>query len=134
MKETAVDCNLNKNDNKGIACMNIVGDMKSYTFHPDLQVDKTLTYMEFKQEKQEDVKPGEAIKLKFIATARGRFIIYPKKDNTTPNEVYNMYSENTPDERQLPGDLYHRAIVAGQIKPIGLFTKTPFGDKSIQMI
>jgi hypothetical protein len=134
MKEAAVDCNLNKNDNNGVACMNVTGDMSGYTFHPDLQIDKTLTYMEFTKEKIEGAVAGEAPKLKIISTGRGRFLIYPKKDNVTTNEVYNMYLPDTPNERQLPGDLYHRAIVLGQIKPVGIFTKTPFGDKTIQMI
>jgi hypothetical protein len=52
MKETAMDCGLNAADNDGVACFVVDGKPDQYIFDPDLQVDKILTSIEFKEVKE----------------------------------------------------------------------------------
>ena len=104
--------------------------INKYMFHPDLEKDKTTVGIELKEEKREE---KEVPPIKYILSNSTRYLIYPKTDNTTPDMVYDIFSERSPDERRLPGNLYYQAIAMGQIKPIGKYTKTPFGDKSVQL-
>jgi len=55
MQETAVDCELNEADNGGVTCLEIDGRPDQYLFDPDLQVDKLITSIEFKEEKRKPV-------------------------------------------------------------------------------
>jgi hypothetical protein len=52
MKESAVDCKLNAADNAGIQCLQINGRPDQYIFDPNLQIDKTITGIEFTEDKQ----------------------------------------------------------------------------------
>jgi hypothetical protein len=47
MKESAVDCKLNAADNIGVQCLQINGRPDQYIFDPNLQVDKTISGIEF---------------------------------------------------------------------------------------
>ena len=49
MKEAAVDCGLNSADIKNVQCLNINGHPDQYLFDPDLEVDKRITGIQFKQ-------------------------------------------------------------------------------------
>jgi hypothetical protein len=103
--------------------------INKYMFHPDLVIDEQTMGIELKEEKREEtVQP-----IKPILYSGTRYLIYPQKDNATTDSVWDMYPERSPDERRLPGNMYYQAIVMGQIKPIGKYTKTPFGDKSVQI-
>jgi hypothetical protein len=65
MKEVAVDCELNKNDNEpDIKCSTIDGLATQYMFDPDLETDVLLTASQFREQKKvvkEIVAPGAAV-------------------------------------------------------------------------
>jgi hypothetical protein len=64
MKETAMDCGLNAADNEAISCFVVDGRPDQYIFDPNLEVDKILTSIEFKEVKQakvEEAEPAAAI-------------------------------------------------------------------------
>jgi hypothetical protein len=61
MKEAAVDCELNSADNETIQCFRVDGRPDQYLFDPDLQVDKILTEMEFKEETRKKVVKREDV-------------------------------------------------------------------------
>ncbi len=58
MKETAMDCGLNGADNDAVSCFVVDGRPDQYIFDPNLEVDKILTSIEFKEDKQ--IKKEEA--------------------------------------------------------------------------
>ena len=83
MKETAMDCGLNAADNDAVSCFVVDGHPDQYIFDPNLEVDKILTSIEFKEVKEaraEEAAPVAAIMAKLGAPAppasRG-----PKKAN-----------------------------------------------------
>ena len=49
MKESAVDCQLNRGENEPIKCLRIDGHPDQYLFDPDLEVDKLITSITFKE-------------------------------------------------------------------------------------
>ena len=65
MKEVAVDCELNRNDNEpDIQCSTIDGLATQYMFDPDLETDILMTASQFREEKQvmkEIVAPAAAV-------------------------------------------------------------------------
>jgi hypothetical protein len=52
MKESAVDCKLNAADNVGVQCLQINGRPDQYIFDPNLEVDKSISGIEFEVVKQ----------------------------------------------------------------------------------
>jgi hypothetical protein len=62
MKETAMDCGLNAADNDGVSCFVVDGRPDQYIFDPNLEIDKILTSIEFKEVKEakKDVEAPEA--------------------------------------------------------------------------
>ena len=52
MKETAMDCGLNAADNDGVSCFIVDGKPDQYVFDPDLEVDKIVSAIEFKEVKE----------------------------------------------------------------------------------
>jgi hypothetical protein len=52
MKETSMDCGLNAADNDGVSCFIVDGKPDQYIFDPDLEVDKIVTAIEFKEVKE----------------------------------------------------------------------------------
>jgi hypothetical protein len=48
-----MDCGLNAADNDNVSCFIVDGKPDQYIFDPDLQVDKLLTSIEFKEVKEE---------------------------------------------------------------------------------
>jgi hypothetical protein len=53
MKESAMDCGLNAADNDAVSCFVVDGKPDQYIFDPNLQVDKILTSIQFKEVKEE---------------------------------------------------------------------------------
>jgi hypothetical protein len=49
MKEAAVDCGLNSADIGDVQCLRITGHPDQYIFDPNLEVDKRITGIEFKE-------------------------------------------------------------------------------------
>lgn len=111
MKESAVDCGLNRADNEDVRCVRIDGRPDQYLFDPDLEVDKIITNIEFKamEQEKEDVmdkmevvakKLGEAdvipkkgmIRAKKIRYRGVNYILQPKPN--TGGLVYLMFSES----------------------------------------
>jgi hypothetical protein len=63
MRESAMDCGLNAADNDNVSCFIVDGKPDQYIFDPDLQVDKLLTSIEFKEvvEETKDITETEAL-------------------------------------------------------------------------
>ena len=64
MKETAMDCGLNAADNEALSCFVVEGRPDQYIFDPNLEVDKILTSIEFKEVKEakaDEAAPAAAI-------------------------------------------------------------------------
>jgi len=86
MKESAVDCNLNAADNNGVRCFIIEGRPDKYIFDPNLEVDKIVTSMEFKQQaKTSNVKE----EVKVFSYKGVNYISNPKPDSG--NLIYYLY-------------------------------------------
>ena len=70
MKESAVDCQLNRGENEPIKCLRIDGHPDQYLFDPDLEVDKLITSITFK-EQSEDVPVSSGVLEKALEKVLG---------------------------------------------------------------
>jgi len=59
MKESAVDCDLNTADNIGVQCLQINGRPDQYIFDPNLQVDISITGIEFEDKKSVPIEKDD---------------------------------------------------------------------------
>ena len=78
-----MDCGLNSADNDAVSCFVVDGHPDQYIFDPNLEVDKILTSIEFKEVKEaraEEAAPMAAIMAKLGAPAPPA-IRGPKKAN-----------------------------------------------------
>jgi hypothetical protein len=112
MKATAMDCGLNGADNDAVSCFVVDGRPDQYIFDPNLEVDKILTSIEFKEDKQikqEEAAPAAAtaaIMKQLGAPAQGprtkaaqlivmewegvEYLLYPKPKSG--GLVFNLYA------------------------------------------
>ena len=125
MKETAVDCNLNAADNDGVQCMNLYGRPDQYLFDPNLEVDKIITSVEFKEDdrKEDDRKEdmdngarriarelGSSIRTSSkvinvpVCTFKGtKYLLQPKKG--AGGLAFHMYLMTDTDFRNVVGEV-----------------------------
>jgi len=115
MKESAVDCALNRNDNKNIACMDIQdGKMNTYSFDPNLAIDIETTQVknEPTQKRLKDTAPSK-FQDEVLEIEIGSKIYQISLQKGSGDTVYDIYpNDNRPD--------YSILILQGKIKPIGI--------------
>lgn len=122
MKESAMDCSLNAADNVGVQCLQINGRPDQYIFDPNLQVDKSITGIEFEVVKQpvaaeEDTvaervakELGTSIRTSSeivnipVCTFQGvRYLLQPKPG--AGGLAFNMYHMEDDDYRNKVGEV-----------------------------
>ena len=122
MKETAMDCGLNAADNDGVQCFVVDGRPDQYIFDPNLEVDKILTSIEFKEVKEvkRDVENPEAAIMRQLGAPKvapkeereqilvmgwkgTEYLLSPKKGSG--GLVFNMYRREDDALKTILGEI-----------------------------
>jgi hypothetical protein len=137
MKESAVDCALNAGENEKVTCLEIEGPPDQYLFDPNLEVDKALTAMTFKEVVSAPAKKTSGVLERIFGMSNAPvservvrvgqirlksgdiYLVHEKEDSG--GSVVNLYHQND-NKLQNPVGRAQVDIVTGKIFGVRLYS------------